>query len=118
MYEILKAGGFTTGGFNFDSRVRRPSIDGADLFHGHIGGMDVMAASLERAAGMIENDILGKNIANRYAGWNDQMGKDILSGKLSLAALAEHAAKSDFQPTSVSGAQEYLENVVNGFVFK
>ena len=118
MYEILKAGGFTTGGFNFDSRVRRPSIDGADLFHGHIGGMDVMAASLERAAGMIENDILGENIANRYAGWNDQMGKDILSGKLSLAALAEHAAKSDFQPTPVSGAQEYLENVVNGFIFK
>lgn len=118
MYEILKAGGFTTGGFNFDSRVRRPSIDGADLFHGHIGGMDVMAASLERAAGMIENDILGKNIANRYAGWNDQMGKDILSGKLSLATLAEHAAKSNFQPTPVSGAQEYLENVVNGFVFK
>lgn len=118
MYEILKAGGFTTGGLNFDARLRRPSIDYKDLFHGHVGGMDVMALSLERAAGMIENDVLGQNIANRYAGWNSQMGKDILSGKLSLAALAEQAAASNLKPVPASGTQEYLENVVNGFIFK
>ena len=118
MYEILKAGGFTTGGLNFDARLRRPSIDYTDLFHGHVGGMDVMALSLERAAGMIENDVLGQNIANRYAGWNSQMGKDILSGKLSLAALAEQAAASNLKPVPASGTQEYLENVVNGFIFK
>lgn len=118
MYEILKAGGFTTGGLNFDAHVRRPSIDGADMFHGHIGGMDVMALSLERAATMIENDILGKNIADRYAGWNSKMGKSILSGELSLEALVKQAVTKNFQPVSASGHQEYLENVVNSFIFK
>ena len=118
MYEILKAGGFTTGGFNFDTRVRRPSIDGADLFHGHIGGMDVMAASLERAAAMIENDILSKNIADRYAGWDSEMGKGILSGATSLEDIAKQALADDLKPAPVSGKQEYLENVVNNFIFK
>ncbi|WP_369434189.1 xylose isomerase [Psychromonas sp. MME1] len=118
MYEILKAGGFSTGGFNFDARVRRPSIDGADLFLGHIGGMDVMALSLERAVAMIENDVLGKNIANRYAGWNSKMGKGILNGDLSLELIAKQAVADNINPVPVSGAQEYLENVVNGFIFK
>jgi xylose isomerase len=118
MYEILKAGGFTTGGLNFDSHLRRPSIDDADLFHGHIGGMDVMALSLERAAAMIENDVLSKNIANRYAGWNSKMGKDILNGGVTLESLAKETVAKDIQPVPVSGGQEYLENVVNGFVFK
>lgn len=118
MYEILKAGGFTTGGFNFDSRVRRPSIDGADLFHGHIGGMDVMAKSLERAAAMIENDVLSKNIADRYAGWNGKIGKSILNGEVSLESLAKQALTNNLQPEPVSGRQEYLENVVNNFIFK
>ena len=118
IYEILKAGGFTTGGFNFDSRVRRPSIDGADLFHGHIGGMDVMAKSLERAAAMIENDVLGKNISDRYAGWNSKLGKNILSGEISLESLAKQALENNIQPVPASGRQEYLENVVNSFIFK
>lgn len=118
MYEIMKAGGFTTGGLNFDAHLRRPSIDDADMFHGHIGGMDVMAKSLERAAAMIENDVLGKNIADRYAGWNSKMGKSILSGELSLETLAKQAATNNIQPEPVSGRQEYLENVVNSFVFK
>ncbi|GLS91758.1 xylose isomerase [Psychromonas marina] len=118
MYEILKAGGFTTGGLNFDSRVRRPSIDGADMFHGHIGGMDVMAKSLERAAAMIENDVLSKNIADRYAGWNGDMGKGILSGATSLEELAKQALANDIKPVPASGKQEYLENVVNDFIFK
>lgn len=118
MYEILKAGGFTTGGLNFDSHLRRPSIDDADLFHGHIGGMDVMALSLERAAAMIENDVLSKNIANRYAGWNSKMGKDILNGGVTLESLAKETVAKDIQPVPVSGGQEYLENVVNGFIFK
>ncbi|MFT7053664.1 MAG: xylose isomerase, partial [Psychromonas sp.] len=111
MYEIMKAGGFTTGGLNFDAHLRRPSIDDADMFHGHIGGMDVMAKSLERAAAMIENDVLGKNIADRYAGWNSKMGKSILSGELSLETLAKQAATNNIQPEPVSGRQEYLENV-------
>lgn len=118
MYEILKAGGFTTGGFNFDARLRRPSIDAADLFHGHIGGMDTMALSLERAANMIENDLLSQNIAQRYAGWNEPLGKQILSGEHSLQSLAQHTVDSDLTPVKESGRQEYLENVVNSFIYK
>lgn len=118
MYEILKAGGFTTGGFNFDARVRRPSTDLEDLFHGHIGGMDTMALSLERAAAMIENDVLSKNIAQRYAGWNQDLGKKILAGDHSLESLANFAVDTNIQPVKESGKQEYLENVVNGFIYK
>lgn len=118
MYEILKAGGFTTGGFNFDARLRRPSIDAADLFHGHIGGMDTMALSLERAATMIENDVLSQNISKRYAGWNDDLGKQILSGEHSLESLAKYATDSNISPIKESGRQEHLENIVNRFIFK
>ncbi len=118
MYEILKAGGFTTGGFNFDARVRRPSTDLSDLFHGHIGGMDTMALSLERAADMINNDVLSKNIAQRYAGWNDDLGKRILSGDISLESLAHLAQETNISPVKESGRQEYLENIVNGFIYK
>ena len=118
MYEILKAGGFTTGGFNFDARVRRPSIDGEDLFHGHIGGMDTMALSLKRAAAMIQNDVLAGHVASRYAGWNTELGQKILQGNLSLASLADYALTQNIQPQPVSGKQEYLENLVNGFIFK
>lgn len=118
MYEILKAGGFTTGGFNFDARVRRPSIDAEDLFHGHIGGMDVMALSLERAAKMIENDVLSKNIAQRYAGWSEDLGKKILNGDHSLESLANFAVDTNIAPVKQSGRQERLENIVTDFIFK
>ncbi len=118
MYEILKAGGFTTGGFNFDARVRRPSIDAEDLFYGHIGGMDTMALSLKRAADMIENDVLSKSISQRYAGWNDELGKKILAGDMSLEAVANYAVENDIAPVKESGKQELLENIVNGFVYK
>ncbi|WP_413112394.1 xylose isomerase [Thaumasiovibrio sp. DFM-14] len=118
MYEILKAGGFTTGGFNFDARVRRPSIDTSDLFIGHIGGMDTMALALERAADMIENDLLSAHVAERYAGWNGDLGKKILNGELSLASIAEFATEKNINPQPTSGKQEYLENIVNRFIYK
>ncbi len=118
MYEILKVGGFTTGGFNFDARVRRPSTDLEDFFHGHIGGMDIMALSLERAAEMIENDVLGRYIAKRYAGWNTDLGKKIIKGGFSLASLADYALTNDIQPKPLSGQQERLENIVTSFLYK
>ncbi|MFC3024516.1 xylose isomerase [Vibrio zhugei] len=117
MYEILKAGGFTTGGFNFDARLRRPSIDAEDLFHGHIGGMDTMALSLEKAAKMIENDKLAHLVAQRYAGWNDTLGQDILKGDYSLESLAQYAVDNNIQPEKHSGQQEYLENIVNSYIY-
>lgn len=66
MYEILKAGGFTTGGLNFDAKVRRQSTDKYDLFYGHIGAMDTMALSLKIAARMVEDGELDKRVAKRY----------------------------------------------------
>lgn len=117
MYEILKSGGFTTGGLNFDARLRRPSIDPEDLFYGHIGGMDTMALALKKAARMLEDDKLGKNIAQRYAGWNEPLGKAILSGDHNLETLAKYAVDNDIQPQRESGKQEYLENVVNHYIF-
>jgi xylose isomerase len=117
MYEILKAGGFTTGGFNFDAKLSRQSIDPADLFHGHIGAMDVVARALEIAATMVENDILAQNKAARYAGWDAPLGRDILAGKLSLGDLAEKAVAGNFDPRPVSGGQERLENIVTRFLW-
>jgi xylose isomerase len=118
MYEILKTGGFTTGGLNFDAKLRRPSIDAEDMFYGHIGGMDIMALALERAANMIENDLLSKHIAQRYADWSQSLGRQILSGEHSLASLAQFAVDNDIAPQKVSGQQEYLENLVNRFIYR
>lgn len=117
-YEILKAGGFTSGGYNFDSKVRRQSLDEIDLFHGHVGAMDVLALSLERAAAMIENDFLAKFKAERYAGWDSQFGRDVLTGKLSLTDVAEYAFSQQLNPQAVSGHQEMLENLVNRAIYK
>ncbi len=85
MYEILKAGGFTTGGLNFDGKVRRQSTDKYDLFYGHIGAMDTMALALKIAARMIEDGELDKRIAQRYSAWNSELGQQILKGQMSLA---------------------------------
>ncbi|KPC52177.1 xylose isomerase [Amantichitinum ursilacus] len=116
MYEILKGGGFTTGGFNFDSKVRRQSSDLEDLFLGHIGAMDVLALSLKRAAAMVENDVLAQNKAQRYAGWDGEFGRAVLAGQKSLDEVAQYALQHNLAPQHVSGRQEHLENVVNRFV--
>jgi xylose isomerase len=118
MYEILRNGGFTTGGFNFDTKVRRQSSDAADLFHGHVGAIDALALALERAAAMIERDVLAAFKEARYAGWEAPFGKQILQGDFSLQALAEEAVRLDLRPAHVSGQQEYLENVVNRFIYR
>jgi xylose isomerase len=117
VYEILKAGGLTTGGFNFDAKVRRQSLDVVDLFHGHVGAIDVLALSLQRAAKMLENDVLGQFKAERYAGWNDTFGAQVLAGKLSLSDVAEFAISRQLNPQPVSGRQEMLENAVNQALF-
>ena len=75
MYEILRYGGFKTGGFNFDAKLRRQSIDPHDLFHGHIGGMDALALGLEKAAVLIEDNGLSNFVTERYAGWKSELGR-------------------------------------------
>jgi xylose isomerase len=116
IYEILKAGGFTTGGFNFDTKLRRQSSAPDDLFHGHIGAIDTLALSLEKAAAMIERDTLARLKAERYAGWDGEFGTKIRQGGFTLASLADEAISRDLRPKHVSGRQEQLENLVNRYI--
>ncbi|MGI9323113.1 MAG: xylose isomerase [Pseudomonadales bacterium] len=113
VYEIIKAGGFTTGGFNFDTKMRRESIDPVDLFHAHVGGMDTVALAFICAAKLYESGAMQDFVAERYKGWDADLGKKILSGGYSLAQLSDWAVKQDLDPQHVSGKQEYLENIVN-----
>ncbi|ODT75321.1 MAG: xylose isomerase [Pelagibacterium sp. SCN 64-44] len=115
-YYILKQGGLGKGGFNFDAKVRRQSLDPADLLYGHIGGLDTLARGLKGAAALIEDGEFDRLLDERYAGWDKGLGKDILSGKLSLADIAAKVEAESLNPQPRSGRQEYLENLVNRFV--
>jgi xylose isomerase len=113
LYEILNSGGFSTGGFNFDTKLRRQSIDRSDLFHGHIGGIDTLARALVVAADLIESQSITGPKAERYAGWDDSLGTGILDGTETMDSLTEKVANGDIDPLPVSGRQELLENRIN-----
>ena len=117
LYEILKGGGFTTGGFNFDSKLRRQSLARTDLFHGHIGGMDALARALLAAAELIRAETLSKPTAHRYAGWSTDVGQRIRSGDETLDTLEAMVMSGELDPTPVSGQQELLENRVNRVIW-
>src|SRR5690606_33468943 len=87
MIEILRGGGFTTGGLNFDSKLRRQSISRDDLFHAHIGAMDTMAHALVVATAILDDGAFDRARDERYAGWSSELGEAILDGKHSLADL-------------------------------
>ncbi len=118
MYEILRGGGFTTGGFNFDTKLRRQSLDRTDLFHGHVGGIDTLAQSLLVAAALQEDGTLESARSQRYAGWDQESGQRILGGQETLASLADRAVDANLDPQPVSGRQEWLENEVNRVIWK
>ena len=113
-YEILKAGGFTTGGVNFDAKIRRQSLDPADLILGHVGGMDTCARALKAAAALIEDGAFDRARAERYAGWAGPKAQAMLKGSLEDAAARVLAEGLEPQPKS--GRQERLENLWNRFV--
>jgi len=115
-HDLLKAGGFTTGGLNFDAKIRRQSIDPDDLIHAHVGSMDACARAFLAAADMLYTEALTTPIAERYAGWADAEGRAILAGQRSLADLADRALAPGFDPQPRSGRQEYLESLVNRYV--
>ncbi|MBN2591200.1 MAG: xylose isomerase [Sedimentisphaerales bacterium] len=115
MYIILKSGGFTTGGLNFDAHVRRQSIDPVDLFYAHIGGMDVFARGLKNAAKMIEEKTFDKAVADRYKGWSEELGKNIESKKFGFEELEAYIIKNG-EPKVQSGKQELLENYLNSYI--
>jgi xylose isomerase len=116
MYYILKNGGFQNGGNNFDAKVRRQSIDAADLFHGHIGGVDILARSLLNAAAMIEGGELDTLVTDRYAGWNSDAGKALLASGSNLEAISDAAVAAKIDPQPRSGKQEYVENIVSRYI--
>lgn len=115
MYIILKAGGFTTGGLNFDAHVRRQSIEPDDLFHAHIGAMDAFARGLKIAAKMLADSTFEDVVKKRYAGWDGDFGQKIEKGQLSFEDMEQHVLKHG-EPAVVSGRQELLENILNEYI--
>ena len=115
MLSLLKYGGFTTGGVNFDAKVRRESFEPIDLFHAHIGGMDAFARGLKIAAAIRADGRLADFVQNRYRSWDAGIGKDIEQGKTSFKQLEAYALKQG-EPELESGRQEYLENLINEFI--
>ncbi len=113
-YEILRAGGYTTGGTNFDAKVRRQSLDPEDLILAHVGGMDTCARALRAAAYLYEDGILEAARGARYAGWDREGAKGMLGQP--LEAIAKAVEETGIDPKPRSGRQERLENLWNYYV--
>jgi len=108
-------GGIGAGGFNFDAKCRRGSIDALDLFYAHIGGMDSFARGLIIADKMIQDKALESFVAERYASWNSALGRDILAGKATSESLEKWVIENG-EPTHRSGRQEFLEIIINDYL--
>ncbi len=113
-YEILRAGGFTTGGTNFDAKLRRQSLNPEDLILAHVGAMDVCARALKASAALLEDGALERARDARYSGWNKTDSKAMLGS--GLAEIAEQVLSKGINPQPRSGHQERLENLWNRFV--
>ncbi|MEO1746353.1 MAG: xylose isomerase, partial [Pseudomonadota bacterium] len=114
-YEVLRAGGFSTGGTNFDSKLRRQSLEPDDLLIAHIGGMDCCARGLKAAAAMMEDGVLEGMREDRYAGW-DTPDSQALLNNATLEHCEECVLRDNITPQPRSGRQELLENIVNRYV--
>lgn len=116
LYEILKDGGFSSGGLNFDAKLRRQSVKREDLFYGHIGGMDTIAHGLLNAAALLENGVLSDALTDRYRGWDGELGQQILVSNSSLSDMAKFTREHESPLQPISGNQELLENTVARFI--
>ena len=114
---ILKMGGFTTGGFNFDAKVRRGSFDTVDLFYGHISGMDTLAQALLIADQIIQQGEMDAYLENRYAGYQTEIGAKIMSGDMTLVELETWTA-SQGEPVKISGREELRESLFNRTLYR
>ncbi len=110
--QLLVDKGFTTGGFNFDAKLRRQSVDPADLYLAHIGGIDTLARALLAAADIVTEGKLQRLRAERYQGWSGELGQRITSGALDLASLADLATEKGLDPSPRSGKQELAESLI------
>ena len=116
MLSILRAGGLGSGGFNFDAKLRRQSIDPADLFHAHIGGMDAYALAFKIARRILADGTFESFVADRYRSFDSGFGRDIERGKTSFAALEKLVLSRLGEPSPRSGQQEYLENLLTRYL--
>jgi xylose isomerase len=116
MISILRAGGLGTGGFNFDAKLRRPSIDLEDLFHAHIGGMDAYALAFKIARRILADGKLETFVQERYASFDTGFGRDIETGKTNFRQLEKLVLTKLGEPTPRSGKQEYLENLLTSYL--
>ncbi|HUF61803.1 MAG TPA: xylose isomerase [Verrucomicrobiales bacterium] len=112
---LLRMGGFTTGGLNFDAKARRESFEPVDLFHAHIGGMDAFARGLKIAAAILEDGRLDEFVRNRYSSYDQGMGRQIEEGSVGFRDLEAWVLEQG-EPEVVSGRQEMLENLINDFI--
>lgn len=116
MLTLLKAGGFKTGGTNFDAKVRRESFEPVDLFHAHIGGMDAFARGLKIAAAIRKDGRLDAFVKQRYSSFDSGVGQLIEKRKVGFKELSDYALKLGEVKTNQSGRQEFLENLINEFI--
>ena len=116
MYSILKYGGLTTGGVNFDAKVRRESFEPIDLFYAHIGGMDAFARGLKIAAAMRADGKLEELLKRRYASWDSGLGAEIAAGKHSFQSLSDVMLERGEISGNASGRQEMIENLINTYL--
>ena len=117
MLEVLRAGGFTNGGLNFDAKTRRGSNTPEDIAYAYIAGMDAYAFGLRAAVKIIEDGKLDKFVADRYASYNTGIGKKIADKTATIEDLSEYALAMGDIKTNTSGRQEYLETIVNRLLF-
>ena len=117
MLVLLKYGGFTTGGLNFDAKVRRESFEPIDLFHAHIGGMDAFAKGLKIAAAIRAEGELDSLVADRYKNWDSGIGAEIESGGHDFKSLEKYMLEKGKAESNKSGRQEAAENLLNRYVF-
>jgi len=117
MYEVLKAGGFTLGGLNFDAKTRRGSFTHEDIFLSYIAGMDTFALGLIKAEKIIEDGTLDKFVSDRYKSYNSGIGKKIKNGNATIEELEQYALNMGEVKTNTSGRQEMLESKLNQILF-
>jgi len=115
-YHIFSNGGFKSGGFNFDAKIRRQSIDAEDLFYAHIGAMDVCAKTLIATEKLINDGVLKKYVAERYSNWNKDLGKFIYNKDTNLEKISQLVIENNIYPKPKSGQQELLENILNKYL--
>jgi xylose isomerase len=117
MYEVVKMGGFTKGGLNFDAKTRRASFEPVDLFYGHIAGMDSFARGFKVASKLVKDGAFEKFIAQRYESYTTGIGKDIVNKKVGFKELEAYTLKNG-EPKLTSGRQEMLESILNKYLLE